>query len=630
MRQQHSSIVAIVVMLAVAVGGAGGASADSTSCVTDSKLFLILDSQLGMYAFDTFSLMADGGSAQIWVQDDLSWPAGDPRATPVVTCDQAAYLLSEVESNVIPVQTASFGPPDSHDGSASLLEAWGYFPSGYFFDSEGRQIVLVENIRDDNYYDPTHLPFTPGFYAATFEQYFDRNIVTIDAFEWQERLGPDGAQPYFYERVAAREYHHLLHDDYDPDEVTFVVEGLSELAAFLSGYGPPADAVAAVESHPENSLVVWGDQGPAETDSDLGHAFLFQLFLLERYGIDSITAEFLSPDNGMPGIDAALAALLLEDTFADVYHDFRIALLIDDEQWKGGRYGFAALDVDLDIGTLGSPNPEAYSVSGAPPWGTDYVWLDGDPHGPCKFIFNGVDYTSYPSGWTSDGLVLWSGDGDLIDAWAIFSAAGGGTLSFDTYWDIEDSWDFGFVQVSTDGGSTWSSLGNASTTAVHDPSAHPDIIANLPGLTGWSVDWLNVEFDLSPYAGQDILLALRYMTDWTFTLDGWFVDNVTVDGTLISDGSDASVFDDITGLFPIENDFIVTIVGFVQKGNGTKHTVHTLKLDEVTEEGMAALNGVLNQADGAVLLVTSAAPEGVADYAQYTYSIDVTGGGPKP
>ena len=37
-------------------------------------------------------------------------------------------------------------------------------------------------------------------------------------------------------------------------------------------------------------------------------------------------------------------------------------------------------------------------------------------------------------------------------------------LSFWTWYEIEDNWDFGFVQVSTDGGSTWTSLPVDGTT----------------------------------------------------------------------------------------------------------------------------------------------------------------------
>jgi hypothetical protein len=54
------------------------------------------------------------------------------------------------------------------------------YPLGITPNESGRQVVLVSNIRDDNYYDPTYPNYIAGFYSPTFEAYFDRNIMSID------------------------------------------------------------------------------------------------------------------------------------------------------------------------------------------------------------------------------------------------------------------------------------------------------------------------------------------------------------------------------------------------------------------------------------------------------------------
>lgn len=157
--------------------------------------------------------------------------------------------------------------------------------------------------------------------------------------------------------------------------------------------------------------------------------------------------------------------------------------------------------------------------------------------------FKKLRLTLQPLRWTSDGNVLWSGTGDLIDAWGIFSVTlptGSGSLSFDTSYDIENEWDFGFVQISTDGGYTWSSLANALTSSTSDPNTLQTIIDNLPGITGSSGGWIATSFDLSAYNGNTVHIAFRYMTDWTTAFSGWYIDNISVYGTLISDGTDAS------------------------------------------------------------------------------------------
>lgn len=595
-------------------------------CAVDAKLWMSLDDYTGFYFFDTFYLVAESDGAELWIQQDLSFPAGDPRSTPEITCEQAAYLVGEFDNNMYPTETAFFGMPDLHDGAYSLLEAWGYVPAGYYANSAGRQVVLVSNIGDDNYYDPTYPNYIAGFYSPTFEAYFDRNIMSIDSHDWANRVGPDGTRPYLYEGVFAHEYQHLLHDDYDGDEENFINEGLSMFSEFLTGYIEGNDAYSTFEELPENSLTAWGDQGGREIVADYGLVFLYQMYLFEKFGQDFIQYEFHNQDNGVTSINSTLDAFNIQKDFADTYHDLSVAVLIDSKQ-ANYRYGFEALDVGIDIGTPADPNPDAFDTPGAPPWGADYIWVEGEDL--AKFTFNGVDYTTFDTAWTSDGDVLYGGYGDLLDNWAIFPATGGGTLSFDTYWDIEDYWDFGFVQVSTDDGYTWASLANAYTTDIYDPSAHPTVIANLPGLTGWSGDWMNISYDLSAYAGQDLLLAFRYVTDWATPYEGWYVDNVMVDDVLVSDGSDASVFMDITEVVPINNDFTVTFVGIKDKKNGNQYKVHTMKLDDMSETGMFELNKVLSWSDKAVMIVTFDAPEGFTGYADYTYDFTYTNAGPK-
>lgn len=600
---------------------AAAADTPYADCATDSKVWLYLDDVEGLYDFAEFVLVAESENSQIWVQEDLSWPRGDRRPTPEITCEQATYLLDQFDNNIYPVETEFFGAPDAHDGSLGWLDTEVGLPDNYWFDEAGRQVILVSNIRDAQYYDPEYPTYIAGFYSPSFQDFMDRNIMTIDAYDWEHRLGPDARRPFLYEGIFAHEYQHLLHDDYDSDEETFINEGMADYAMLLTGYGEAVTGhLGDAADFPENSLVVWGDQGDLEILADYGHAFLFQLYLSEQYGESFIHNLFHNPDNSITSINSTLSAYSSPRDFADVYHDFSVAMLIDSQR-TGRQYEFQAVDFNLNIGTPKKPNPEAFNTPGAPPWGSDYIWLTGNLNKIARIRFNGMDYSTFPTAWTSDGDVLWGGEGDLVDNWAIFSAMGGGTLSFDTNYVIEEFWDFGFVQVSTDGGFTWTSLSNEYTTDLHDPNAHPDIIDNLPGLTGSSEDWVNMSYDLSAYAGQEILIAFRYMTDWAFTEAGWFIDNVYVDETLISDGSDASVFQDITELLPINNDFTVSFVGMSGSGQSVQYRVRTMPLNEMTEEGKVALQGLLDWADSVVMIVTFDAQEGISFYADYTYDI---------
>ncbi|HEX2981117.1 MAG TPA: M6 family metalloprotease domain-containing protein [Anaerolineaceae bacterium] len=99
-------------------------------------------------------------------------------------------------------------------------------------------------------------------------------------------------------------------------------------------------------------------------------------------------------------------------------------------------------------------------------------------------------------------------------------------FSFASYWSIETEFDYGYVEVSTDGGATWVTLpdreGNFTT---YDPNNANDGW----GLTGEGQGGLS--FDLAAYAGMQIQLRLRYTTDLAVKFNGWWADDFKlVDG----------------------------------------------------------------------------------------------------
>jgi immune inhibitor A len=153
-------------------------------------------------------------------------------------------------------------------------------------------------------------------------------------------------------------------------------------------------------------------------------------------------------------------------------------------------------------------------------------------------------YVNTPAGGSSE---YFGGAGDEIDTKMVanvdLTGKTSATLEFDSWYKIEENWDFAFVQVSEDGGKTWKSLSNENTRSSAVPQAYPTVLANLPGLTGSSNGWTKQTFDLSAYAGKQIQVAIRYITDWGTSEAGIYVDNVkvTADGAeLINDGAEGT------------------------------------------------------------------------------------------
>ncbi|MFE1243134.1 immune inhibitor A domain-containing protein [Fictibacillus sp. NPDC058756] len=141
----------------------------------------------------------------------------------------------------------------------------------------------------------------------------------------------------------------------------------------------------------------------------------------------------------------------------------------------------------------------------------------------------------------------WGGQEDEIDTNMVtnvdLTGKNSATLTFDAWYDIEEQWDFAFVQVSTDNGANWKSLSNANTRSDVVLEGYPTILDSMPGFTGKSDGWKKQTFDLSEYKGQKIQLRLRYATDWGTSNTGFFADNikVTADGTtLVEDGGETN------------------------------------------------------------------------------------------
>ena len=150
------------------------------------------------------------------------------------------------------------------------------------------------------------------------------------------------------------------------------------------------------------------------------------------------------------------------------------------------------------------------------------------------------DYTEEIGNEAGTGKAAYSGTGrdqtDItlereIDLTAVVS----GVLTMDSYWNIEEDWDYGYVMVN---GMPIEDMDGVTTD--YDPNGN-----NLGnGLTGSGSGVLR--FDLSSYVGDTITLTIRYKTDAAVTNPGWWVDNVALDGTLLDNFEGATT----PGTFP--------------------------------------------------------------------------------
>lgn len=139
-----------------------------------------------------------------------------------------------------------------------------------------------------------------------------------------------------------------------------------------------------------------------------------------------------------------------------------------------------------------------------------------------------VDLADPPEG----DKAWWSTTGDNLNATMTRSlslpASQPATLSLQTWYDIEEGYDYAYVEVND--GSTWTALKGAVT----------DANGGITGSSGGK--WVPATFDLSPYAGKTVQLRFRYTTDGGVSRPGFLADAISVTSgstTVFSDGAES-------------------------------------------------------------------------------------------
>jgi choice-of-anchor B domain-containing protein len=105
-------------------------------------------------------------------------------------------------------------------------------------------------------------------------------------------------------------------------------------------------------------------------------------------------------------------------------------------------------------------------------------------------------------------------------------------LTFWTGWDIEPAYDGGIVEVSTNGGASWTRLtpaGGYPNTITHSGNACVAMPSATPAFSSSSqLTWQQKTVDLAAYAGQTVRLSWRYGSDGGVDREGWYVDDIAV------------------------------------------------------------------------------------------------------
>ncbi|MCS6872491.1 MAG: immune inhibitor A [Anaerolineae bacterium] len=334
------------------------------------------------------------------------------------------------------------------------------------------------------------------------------------------RIGTAG-----YEGTLAHEFQHMIHHAVDSNESLWLNEGMSELAADLSGYRSDANSFArAFLRNPQIQLNAWSvieDSAP-----HYGAAYLFMRCFLHRFGVDTLRALAANPSNGMASLTETLAAFKHADEngapiTAEVFFADWVA-----ENW---------LNNGCPTPLSQAPRSELIELGEnrltLPQFGTRYLRLPATGNYTLT-VQSEPTVRVIPTDAHSGAYFWWSNRGDdshtrLTRAFDLRGVERA-TFTFRLWHNIEENWDYAYLSVSEDNGETWRAVETSASRPAggnHNPYG--------PAFTGKSGDgesprWIAVTADLSAYAGKQILLRFDYIMDDAIDFEGMALDDLAL------------------------------------------------------------------------------------------------------
>ncbi|MCD4738006.1 MAG: immune inhibitor A [Anaerolineae bacterium] len=433
----------------------------------------------------------------------------------------------------------------------------------------------------------------------------------------------------FYNGVLAHEFQHMIHWRGDRNETTWLNEGCSELAMALNershedGDYNVGGSDISYSYAPDTQLNSWPEGAAGDASANYGGSYLFMEYFLDQFGEDATQALVARPENGLESVDAVLASLGNTLDHKIFFANWTIANLLDDPTLSNGEYGYREInphDPTLDIHYDKSDCP-VRRISTVHQYGVDYIEIEG--HDPLTFTFAGGTRVKILDTNAFSGKHLWwSGRNDESDSSLTrivnLENATTATLRFQSWYHIEENWDYGYVIVGTTASGqipsdltspqiSWEILADSSLGCTTDD---PNGNSFGCGLTGQSRGWQELTADLGDYTGGEIVLRFEYITDAAVNQPSWALDDIEIvtDGELLfqDDGEK-----EIAGWIPtgfvrhanvLPQEWIVQLVTY----EGSHPQISRLLLADDTEgEWLIPLN---SETKRAVITVSAIAP----------------------
>ena len=478
-------------------------------------------------------------------------------------------------------------------------------------DGDPRLTVLNTNVRGAGGYFSS----ADGVVKAVnrFSNERDMFVIGVDSYP----IGTPG-----YESTLAHEFQHMIEWNVVRRSPSWFNEGMSTIAEDVNGYGENGQPLQHL-AEPDLQLTTWATPNVA-VGRHYGASRLFLRYIHEQYGGDATLGELIKADAGnntTAFVDLARRTHGDVDSFDDLVADWAVANLVNNTAIGDGRFAYARLPTTV------VPHVVATSaITNVAQFGADYFAL---PSGPAALRFDGADSVLLTGALPVEGRYAWwsnSGDDSQQTLTRAFDLRGvpKATLQFSLWYEIERDYDYGYVAVSTDNGTIWQTLKGAGTT-TSDPQG-----ANLGnGFTGASGlpeqetepdqrgQWTEEQMDLTPFAGQQILLRFTLVSDVALNRPGMLIDNIRIPQLGYADGGEQGDTGwQATGFVRTDGELRQQWVLRLVRETAAGTTVEAVPTDP---QGRAGI--VLGEGERGTLMIMAATPF-TTERAEYQYQVE--------
>ncbi|MDD8017019.1 MAG: T9SS type A sorting domain-containing protein [Bacteroidota bacterium] len=138
--------------------------------------------------------------------------------------------------------------------------------------------------------------------------------------------------------TTAHEFQHMIHFNYDQNEISFINEGCSEVAEVNAGYSLRDQSAFVGEAN--HYLFDWRYNDNVNVLRDYSRASRYTLYLREQFSMNIFKPLVQSTLTGAAGVSAALTAISSSKTFNDVLQNWLIANVVNSTS-VNSAYGYA-------------------------------------------------------------------------------------------------------------------------------------------------------------------------------------------------------------------------------------------------------------------------------------------------